>query len=156
VDDWERLEARKLYEEHFGLLLSRQHRLSQRNGIEPSDLFDERLLSRPNCWFADTLSAKMREAGAKSVTRHEVPFLDDLSGLVRAKFGVGVWPASRQPSNDLFIKPVRGAGMNRWIHVYTVAGRRHSVATATLISLLRARDWPQSPPAERAIAEALH
>jgi DNA-binding transcriptional LysR family regulator len=147
-DNWERLEARKIYEQHFGLLLNNEHRLSKHNAIELADLKVERLLSRPHCTLSEMLVARLKELGGQNITKHEVPSIDDLPGLVQANFGVGIWPVARKLPENLLINQVHGIDMSRWIHVHTVFGRRLSVGASTLIGLLRARDWPaQVPPA---------
>jgi DNA-binding transcriptional LysR family regulator len=155
-DSWDRLNVKKLFEERFGLLMHRNHNLSRQNSIEITDLTRERLLCRPYCTLTDELERRMRELGAKSVAKHEVPLIDDLADLVRAKFGVGVWPASRRLGDDLALRDVNGVEMSRWIHVYSVAGRKHSPASSALINLLRARDWSELSQLERQAAGALH
>lgn len=140
-DGWDRLDGRQLYQERYGLLLSRQHALAQQNRIDLQRLVDQRLLCRPHCGLADTLIARLKGVGAKEVTRHDVPLIDDLTGLVRSNFGVGVLPKGRLVPDDLRFSEVEGVDLSRWIHVYTVAGRRHSTAAGTLKTLLRVRDW---------------
>lgn len=140
-DDWDRLEQAKLFEQRFGLLLDRDHRLSRQKLVQVEDLKEERLLSRPNCSLTDMLVEKLRQLGAADIVRHEVPSIDDIPELVRAKFGVGVWPLARKIRENLVVNHVLGIDMIRWIQVYTVFGRKHSVAAKTLTALLRARDW---------------
>lgn len=140
-DEWERFEAKKLYEEQFGLLLNKTHPLSRRNGLEPQDLIDVRLLCRPHCMLTDILVKKLKEAGAQSVKRHEVPSIEDVAGMVKANLGVGFWPMSRKLDNDLALNQIHGMDMHVWVELFTVFGRKHSVPAATFIKLLRARDW---------------
>jgi DNA-binding transcriptional LysR family regulator len=155
-DNWERLEARKIYEQHFGLLLNNDHRLSKRNAIELADLKVERLLSRPHCTLSEMLVARLKELGGQNITKHEVPSIDDLPGLVQANFGVGIWPVARKVPENLLINQVHGIDMSRWIHVHTVFGRRLSVGASTLIGLLRARDWPAPVPPAHWSGELVH
>ena len=154
--DWDRLEARKLYEQSFGLLINRSHRLSSHNVIELSDLVDERLLSRPFCPLCDIIVQKLRELGALNVTRHEVPALDDLPGLVQSEFGVGIWPVGRKLSGPFLVSKISGIDMSRWIHVHTVFGRRLSPGALALIGLLRSRDWSAAMPNQPKLAELVH
>jgi DNA-binding transcriptional LysR family regulator len=154
-DDWERLESRKLYEQQFGLLLNRNNRLSQQDEIELRDLVEERLLGRPYCTLTEMLLAKLKEIGIDSMTKHEVNVIDDLPGLVQANFGVGIWPVARKLSGDLLINHVHGLDMSRWVNVYTVFGRRHSVAAQTFTGLLRAADWSHIAPVTHASASVL-
>jgi DNA-binding transcriptional LysR family regulator len=154
--EWERLEASKLYEQRFGLLLSRDHRLSHQNAIELLDLFEERMLSRPYCMMTETLLKKLKELGASKISKHEVPSIEDFPDLVQAHFGVGIWPLSRRLNGDLLVQQLNGMDLIRWIQVYTVFGRRHSVAATTLTSLLRAMDWSAVMPLRTASAEVAH
>jgi len=155
-ESWDRLNVRKLFEERFGLLMHRNHVLSRQNNVELNDLTQERLLCRPFCTLTEELERRLRELGAKTISKHEVPLVDDLADLVRAKFGVGVWPASRKLGDDLALRDVHGVDMSRWIHVYTVAGRKQSPATATLINLLRSKDWSEMIHPERQVAGNFH
>ena len=140
-DDWERLETNMLYEQRFGLLLNRDHRLSRQNEIQVSDLKEERLLSRPYCSLTDLLLEKLKELGASDVVKHEVPQIDDIPDLVQANFGVGIWPSARKLNGNLVVNHLQGVDMIRRIQVYTVFGRQHSAAAKTLKGLLRAKDW---------------
>jgi DNA-binding transcriptional LysR family regulator len=150
-DDWERFEARKLFEEQFGILLTRHHPLSRHNVIELPALLNERLLCRPHCGMTDRLTALLQSLGARKITKHEVPLIDDLAGLVRANFGVGILPMGRRIPDDLSIRKVEDVDLRRWIHVFTVAGRHHSIGTATLVKLLRAKDWSEISRRNRAM-----
>lgn len=140
-DGWDRFDSRQLYEERFGLLMSRHHQLAHKNRIELASLARERLLCRPDCAQTETLVTELRRAGVQDVAKHEVPLIDDLASLVRARFGIGIVPKGRQLAEELHFSEVDGIDLARSIYVYTVAGRRHSSAVATLKSLLRARDW---------------
>jgi DNA-binding transcriptional LysR family regulator len=154
--DWDRFESRQLYEEQYGLLLNRRHRLAGRNVVELAELAEERFLCRPHCWLAETVAGKLAGIGVRSVARHEVPLIEDVPGMVRANLGVGIWPIGRRIGDDLLVNKINGIDMNRWIHVHTVAGRRHSVGAATLIKLLRVRDWAARPGAMAQEAGRLH
>jgi LysR family transcriptional regulator, hydrogen peroxide-inducible genes activator len=126
--EWDRLETRKLYEQKFGLLLSKYHRLSTRNSVEIEDLNGERLLSRAYCPLSDRIIAMLKEIGAQDVSRPEVPSVDDRPDLVRSSFGVGIWPVSRRLNGSFLISQIQGMDMSRWMHVHTVFGRRVSLA----------------------------
>ncbi len=147
--DWERLEAKKLYQQKFGLLLNRNHRLSKLDGIRLLDLIEERLLGRPFCTLTELLLSKLKEVGIDNMTKHEVNVIDDLPGLVQANFGVGVWPVARRLSGDLLINHVNGLDMSRWVNVYTVFGRQHSGAARTFTNLLRVTDWSMIEPTSK-------
>jgi DNA-binding transcriptional LysR family regulator len=139
--EWERFEARKLFEEQFGALLTRCHPLSRLNAIQLTVLSTERLLCLRDCEMTERLTAKLQSLGAQKITKHEAPMVDDLLDLVRANFGVGILPMRRRIPGDLCIREVEGVDLRRWIHVFTVAGRPRSIGAATLVRLLRAKDW---------------
>jgi DNA-binding transcriptional LysR family regulator len=155
-DDWVRLEAKKLFEQHFGMLLSRDHRLSGRNGIELADLKEERLLSWSHCTLSEMLLTRLKELGAQNISKHEVPSMEDLPELVKAHFGVGIWPVARRLSGGLLVNQVHGIDMSRWVHVHTVFGRRLSAGASTFVGLLRTRDWSMSMPPEQQNRESVH
>jgi DNA-binding transcriptional LysR family regulator len=140
-DEWERFEARKLFEEQFGAVLTRRHPLSRLNAIQLPVLLTERLLCLPDCEMTERLTAQLQSLGAQKITKHEAPLVDDLLGLVRANFGVGILSMARRIPDDLCIREVEGVDLRRWIHVFTVAGRRRSIGATTLVKLLRAKDW---------------
>jgi DNA-binding transcriptional LysR family regulator len=140
-DDWERLDVRRLYEERFGVLLSRRHALAKRNRIALDRLADECLLRRPHCGPTETLLAELNSLGLQSKQQHEVPLVNDLIALVRANFGVGVLPISSRLPEELCFREIEGIDLTRWIHVYSVEGRQDSAAAVTLKCLLRAKDW---------------
>ena len=140
-DGWERYDAKGLYVESFGLLISRHHALANQERIALRGLVDQRLLCRPNCAMADRIVVQLKASGAKEVATHEVPQIDDMTGLVRANFGVGILPIGRKVPDDLVASEIDGVDLERKINVITVAGRPHTPAAAALKTLLRARDW---------------
>jgi DNA-binding transcriptional LysR family regulator len=140
-NEWERFEARKLFEEQFGALLPRRHPLSRFDAIRLPVLLTERLLCLPHCEMTGRLTAQLQSLGERKIANHEAPLVDDLLGLVRANFGVGILPMARRIPDDLCIREVEGVDLRRWVHVFTVAGRPRSIGVATLVKLLRAKDW---------------
>lgn len=143
-DEWERLDVRRLYEERFGVLLSRQHTLAGVPRLASQQLADQRILCMSHCAMADTLIERLREQGVRDFGKHEVPAIEDLTGLVRANFGVGITPAGHHVPADLCFGELDDVELRSWMHVYTVAGRQHSPAASTLKTLLRSKDWSQA------------
>lgn len=139
--EWDRIETKRLFEEHFGLLIRRDHKLARSEIVELLELAEERLLGCPDCPITDALRTKLKQVGTSRVIGHEVSAIEDIPPLVDANFGVGVWPTDRGYDRDLLITHVDGFQMSRWVQVYTVFGRAHSAAARTLMNLLRARDW---------------
>ena len=153
-DGWERYDAKHLYVETFGLLMSRQHGLANEGSVALGRLETERLLCRPQCEMAARVVERLAEEGIREVGTHEVPLIDDMTGLVRARFGIGIMPAGRRLPDDVCESALENVDLSRKIHVVTVAGRPHSPAACALKTLLRAKDWSaaEARPGQRAQA----
>jgi DNA-binding transcriptional LysR family regulator len=140
-NSWERFDARKLYNEEFGLLINNGHALASRDVLELQDLVNERLLSRPHCSLTNMLADRLLSLGVTHIARHEVPLVDDLAEMVKANLGIGIWPKSRMFNGELRLNDIQGYRMASWINLYTIAGRKHSIGAATFVRLLRSKDW---------------
>ena len=143
-EEWDRLNARRLYEQHYGVLVGHDHHLARAFTIDLDALQGQRLLACPNCTMTDRLTDAIRMSSSAEIVRHEIPHIDDLAGLVHAGFGIGVVPFERHIAQDLRVVGINGLDLTRWIHAITVAGRPQSPAAATLVNLLRVRHWPVS------------
>ena len=130
--------------------------MPQHNPVHLDELAAERLLSRPYCVLSEMIVQKLKELGAQNISRHEVPSVDDLPGLVQSHFGVGVWPLSRKLAGELMVNRLEGIDMSRWIHIHTVFGRRLSAGAATLVGLLRSKDWSSASPSASENMESVH
>jgi len=155
-EEWERFDTKHLFEQRFGLLINKEHPLSRKNGVELEDLSEERLLSRSECELMQILIEKLQELGVLRTIKHEVNVLEDIPGLVQANFGLGIWPVDRHAGVSLQISELQGLALSRSIRVYTVFGRRLSVAGTTLTRLLRARDWSDSANGSPGMSELIH
>ncbi|MFN0114790.1 MAG: LysR family transcriptional regulator [Paracoccaceae bacterium] len=154
-EQWDRIDAKRLFEQEFGLLISRGDRLALKNGIDIVDLSDVRLLGQPDSALTDLLQERLRELGIAKAKWLEVSLIDDIPDLVRANLGVGIWPSERKFDGDLLISHIRECPLTRWVQVYTVFGRQHSAAAKTLTSLLRAYDWSTASLGPRSGAEPM-
>jgi DNA-binding transcriptional LysR family regulator len=155
-DQWARFDARKLYQEEFGLLINQTHPLSVREDIQIGDLVEERLLCRPYCALTDLLAQELQKLGLPVPSKHEVPLVEDLAGMVRANLGVGIWPKSRRAGSDLRLAALHGIDVNAWISLYTVFGRKQSLAASTFVRLLRSKDWSTTSSDTDATGESAH
>ena len=153
AEEWERFDARDLFEQNFGLLINCMHPLSSKSEVVLDDLSGERLLARAGCEVTDSLIEKLRELGMSRTVKHEVSALEDIPGLVQANFGIGVWPIGRRTGENLLSTELQGMVLTQSVRIYTVFGRRLSVAGSTLTKLLRARDWS---PVVRLNSEPTH
>jgi DNA-binding transcriptional LysR family regulator len=155
TEDWERIESRKLYEQNFGLLIHKSHRLASEQLVEIRQLAEERLLGCTDCQIAAALRSRLAEVGVNRVLGYEVDGLDDMRSLVASNLGVGVWPVGHSHAAELLVSHVSDFPMSRWMQVYSVFGRQHSCAARTLVGLLRAKDWSAMAPQTESDLEAV-
>ena len=146
--DWDRLDTWPLFTEDFRLVVSRQHRLAERDSVELEDLRAEQLLSRNYCEHAERLGASLREHGLDVDRSHEVSSERDLIELVEADIGVAVIPDTSPIPQTLKRTRVDGLDARRTIHLYGIAGRERTAVASAVMRMLRGADWR---PSERDI-----
>jgi DNA-binding transcriptional LysR family regulator len=140
AEGWSRLDAFPLFDEPFDLVVSKTHRLAARNTIEFKDLASEPLLVNTGCEMAEQLSARLAAQGILDTAAHQAAMQEDLLTLVKANVGVAVIPAAVEMSGLRRIR-LKELNLTRMVSTYVVAGRRRSVACATLLNTLRSADW---------------
>ncbi|HWZ41655.1 MAG TPA: LysR family transcriptional regulator [Bradyrhizobium sp.] len=150
-DDWDRLDTWPLFTEDFQLVLSKQHRLANRDSVGFEDLRSEQLLSRNYCEHADRLGAALREHGLDVDRSHEISSERDLIELVEADIGVAVVPDTSPLPESLKRTPVEGLDARRTIHLYGVAGRERTAVASAIMRMLRGADWQQRNKSATAI-----
>lgn len=138
---WDRIDAWPLFSEGEDLVVAREHPLATRKQVDPKELLSERYLFRPYCELADHTCTLFREHGMADLARHSVSSDSDAIALTAANVGVTLLPPSIPLPEGLTRVAVRGMELMRTINIYAVAGRQRSPAAATLLTLLRARDW---------------
>jgi DNA-binding transcriptional LysR family regulator len=139
--DWDRLDTWPLFTENFQLVVSRQHRLAERDRIDMEDLHSEQLLSRSYCEHADRLNASLRERGVDVDRSHEISSERDLIELVEADIGVAVIPDTCSIPPTLKRTTVEGLDARRTVHLYGVAGRERTAVASAVMRMLRGADW---------------
>ncbi len=139
-EEWSRLDAFPLFEEPFDLVVSKTHRLAAFNTIEFKHLASETLLVNTECEMAELLSARLAAHGILDTAAHQAATQEDLLTLVKANVGVAIIPAGVEMSGLRRIR-LRELNLTRVVSAYVVAGRRRSVACATLLNMLRSADW---------------
>ena len=142
--EWDRLDTWPLFTEDFRLVVSRQHRLSERDSVELEDLRAEQLLSRNYCEHAERLDASLREHGLNVDRGHEVSSERDLIELVEADIGVAIIPDSSPVPQTLKSTAVDGLDARRTIYLYGVAGRERTAVGSAVMRMLRGADWRPS------------
>ena len=141
AEAWSRLDAFPLFEEPFDLVVSEAHRLAGRNTIEFKELASEALLFNTECEMAGQLSARLAANGILDTSAHQAATQEDLLTLVKADVGgVAVIPAGVEMRGLRRIS-LRELNLTRMVSAYVVAGRRRSIARATLLNMLRSADW---------------
>jgi DNA-binding transcriptional LysR family regulator len=140
-DTWERLDAWPLFTEDFRLVLSRQHRLAERDHVELEDLRSEQMLSRSYCEHAGRVGTSLREHGLDIEHSHEVSSERDLIELLEAEIGVAVVPDTSPIPQSLKRATVEGLDARRTVHLYGVAGRERTAVASAVMRMLRGADW---------------
>jgi len=140
-ETWDRLDGWPVYEERFDLLVSREHRLAERDPVPVTELKEERFLRRAGCEMTDIVVESLAAHDIHSEGAHEVESDQDLIALLESNFGVAMSPATGPSTEKLVRRPVDGVTVIRNVTIYGIAGRRRSPAASTLLNLLRATDW---------------
>jgi DNA-binding transcriptional LysR family regulator len=138
---WDRLDARPLFTERFGLFFSVRHRLANSERVDIDDLRQERLLSRTYCELAEPLAAQLRALGLATTHGHEVASERDLISLLESNMGVAIAPRSTTITPALKRLKIDKLELERTVYLYAVAGRPRTAAAATLMKQLQAADW---------------
>jgi DNA-binding transcriptional LysR family regulator len=142
-EDWDRLDTWPLFTESFHLVISRRHRLADRDRIEVEDLRTEQLLSRSYCEGSERLSASLRESGIDVERNHEIASERDLIELVEADIGIAVIPLTSPIPPTLKRAAVDGLDARRTVQLYSVAGRERTAVASAIMRMLRGADWQQ-------------
>ena len=140
-ETWDRLDSWPVYEESFDLLLSREHRLSEREPVPVAELKGERFLRRSGCEMTSIVVETLASHDVHAGDAHEVESDQDLIALLESNFGVAISPVNGPSSDKLVRRPVEGITITRSVTLYGISGRRRSPAAAALLNLIRATDW---------------
>lgn len=142
-ETWDRLEAWPMFTESFDLIVGQDHDLARRNtlDLDVELIREERFLIHSGADFSDEERAQLGAAGVNVHTAHHVDTDHDMEVLVEAGFGIGLAPTRCMRAANLRHVPYPVLDLQRMIAVYTVAGRPRSREVATLLNLLRGRDW---------------
>ncbi len=142
-ESWDRLEAWPMFTESFDLIVAPDHPLAMLNPLDLNVelIRDERFLIHSGADLTDYEVGRLGSSGVNLHTAHEVDSDHDMEALVSAGFGIGI-----APSRSLYGSRVRhlefpAFDIMRSVAIYTVAGRPRSREVATLLNLLRGKDW---------------
>jgi DNA-binding transcriptional LysR family regulator len=140
-ETWSRLDELPLFEEPYGLVVTRTHRLAGRNEVDFKDLVSEKLLINAGSETVEKLRASLDANGILRTATHEVTTQEDALALLKAGLGVAIIPLGAGEADEICHIPLKQLNLVRRVSVYTVAGRHRAIACATLFNLLRAGDW---------------
>jgi DNA-binding transcriptional LysR family regulator len=140
-EPWLRLDALPLFEEAFGLVVGRTHRLAGRDQVEFKDLASEKLLISTGCEMVQELKACLEANGILDTATHQVATREDVLALLKADLGVAIIPIGAMETDGICQIPLKQLNLVRRVSVYTVAGRQRAVPCSTLFNMLRAADW---------------
>jgi DNA-binding transcriptional LysR family regulator len=140
-ETWSRRDELPLFEEPFALVVSRTHRLADRNEVEFKDLASEKLLINTGCEMVGELKACLEANDILDTATHQVATLEDVLALLKADLGVAIIPVGAVEANGVCCTPLKQLNLMRKVSVYTVAGRHRAIACATLFNMLRGADW---------------
>jgi DNA-binding transcriptional LysR family regulator len=143
LEVWERLDTWPLFTENFELVISRQHRLADRDCIELEDLRSEQLLSRNYCEHSGRLNASLRASGIDVEHSHEISSERDLIELLEADIGIAVMPQTSPIPETLKRIALGRLDARRTIHLYGVAGRERTAVASAVMRLLRGANWQE-------------
>ncbi len=138
---WSRLDAVPLFEEPFGLVVTKTHRLANKTKAEFKDLTSETVFVNAGCEMADELRTILGANDISDTATNKVTAQEDLLALLKAGLGVGIIPIGATYPNGLCRIPLDRLNLVRRVSAYTVAGRQRGIACATLFNMLRAADW---------------
>jgi DNA-binding transcriptional LysR family regulator len=141
LETWSRFDEIPLFEEPFGLVVSRSHRLANRDKVEFQDLASENLLINTGCEMLEALRACLEANGIPYTATHQVATREDLFALLKADLGVAIIPIAPTEADGLCQISLERLDLVRRVSMYTVAGRQRAIACATLFNMLRAADW---------------
>ena len=140
-EPWLRLDELPLFEEAFGLVVGRAHRLAGRDQAEFKDLASEKLLINTGCEMFQELRACLEANGILDRVTHQLATQEDVLALLKADLGVAIIPIGAVEASGICCIPLKQLNLVRKVSVYTVAGRHRAIACATLFNTLRAADW---------------
>ena len=136
-----RFDAFPLFEEPFGLFISREHRLFGRNHVEFKDIASDTLLVDSRCELSDRISGLLMASGVTDARIHRVATQADLLTLLEANLGIAILPVGAARSEGISRLPLIEFDLARTVTVHSVARRRPGTAAALLVKMLREADW---------------
>jgi DNA-binding transcriptional LysR family regulator len=129
----ERFNLRLIHTDELVVVFAADHRFSKYQSLELEALDGEPLVARFGCRLEEALAGLMDVRGLTRNIRHRSNDSSWLAELVRSGFGCGILPRSVAEAHALAFRKLDGVLIEHHTMLATVAGRRHSLAVATLL-----------------------
>ena len=129
----ERFNLRLIHTDQLVVVFAVDHRFSKYQSLELEALDGEPLVARFGCRVEEALAGLMDVRGLTRNIRHRSNDSSWLAELVRSGFGCGILPRSVAEAHALAFRKLDGVLIEHHTVLATVAGRRHSLAVATLL-----------------------
>ncbi len=130
----ERFDLHLINSDDLVVAFAEGHRLSQlEHGIALEFLDAEPLVVRFGCRMEEALAQIMDARGLTRLVRHRVSDTRWVAEFVRNGLGCAIVPAALAMACELAYRKLEGVSLKHRTMLATVAGRRHSLAVATLI-----------------------
>ncbi|MFY0615615.1 MAG: LysR family transcriptional regulator [Hyphomicrobiaceae bacterium] len=140
-DDWERLNAWPLFRERFVVMVPPTHDFAELRSINIERLAGLTLLPRPCARETAEIEASLQKLNLHQNTNYQTCSDGDLLALVKAGIGCAFLPETSVERSAHGRLEVIEDEFWRTVQLFSVAGRPRSLATDTLLKMLRAVDW---------------
>ena len=141
IDTWDRINSTPLFSEGFVAVVPASHPIGGLATASVSVLGRESIIARPYCEQYERLDGFLRDNGAEFSRTHRPASEADLFSLISHRKGLGLAPTSTILPPGLVGVPIQQITPDRQVTLYSVAGRRFSVAAAHLSGLFAKADW---------------
>ena len=129
----ERFNLSLIHADELVVAFAANHRFSKHQSLELEALDGEPLIVRFGCRVEEALAGLMDVRGLTRNIRHRSNDSSWLAELVRSGSGCGIFPRSVAEAHTLAFRKLDGVLIEHRTMLATVAGRRHSLAVATLL-----------------------
>ncbi len=143
----ERFDVMPLYTEKYVVAFCPGHRFEAMDGVPLRELNTEDYLTRTNCEYPEhfnTLGIPDPAADANVCYASERE--DWIQAMILAGLGCAVMPEFLPMLPGVATRPLLEPEISRTVQLATVAGRQHSPALRTFLSLARRHGWSQFTP----------
>lgn len=140
-ESWDRLDAWSLFQEECVLAVNDNHPYAHKNTISISALTEFPLLVRPYSECYNDMLGLLNKLDIDPQNARSVRQDEDLISLIKLGMGACFIPISVARANGLKYLSVEDKTLSRSIYLYSVAGRKRTLAGTTFIGLLCSSDW---------------